>query len=386
MDQTSRPQATALKLGSSVVPKALRTLLRLAAAFSLLLILVALIPSREIYYRAESLLSHFGPLGSTSQHIRGVPSTAFSIVMEAFQDRSLEIEGVPINLDYAVNPSEYVEEHKFSSQVLGEERTYWIYLPPGYQETNERYPTLYLLHGMSQGHRWWAEVARIDRIATSMISSGKIRPTIIVMPNGNRVESNVSTTSLYDDRCSTGLDIVAKWLKAIGDRLEGLSIYHVSCDADFGRFIHDELVEEVDANFRTTDERYLGGFSIGARGALQLALGNDNLFDGAFGLSGNYDFLRQAIRGGNINPQSGMKLFLGSGNQDQRGVYGELSTFLFHKDLLKHETSHLYCTYDGSHSDVSWVTAVPKALEYLLAADYNPHDSQDGDISCRSTP
>ena len=338
-----------------------------AAAY--LLIVASLVPGDQAYYTLSVLLSYAEPAASASAQVRSVPSTAGSILLEAFQSPHLEVEGVSIDLNQAVRPSENVEEGKFHSRVLGEERTYWVYLPPGYEDSDESYPTLYLLHGMSQSHRWWVEVARVDRIATSMIKSGKIRPSIIVMANGNRVESDFSTTSLYDDRCETGLDAVARTLKAVGDRLKGLMIYKISCDADFEKYIVSDVVDEIDASYRTSGERYAGGFSIGGRGALQLALGNEDVFDGAFGLSGSYDYLRKVLRRGDLSPENGMKLFLSTGTKDQRGVYGELNTFLFHKELRRQEIDHVYCKYRGAHGDRTWVAAMPYALRYLLSPE-----------------
>ena len=361
------------------VRRALTVGLRSATAIAILLVAASLVPSDQLYYRIEYLLSGIGPLGSASQHIRSVPSTATSLIFEPFQGHSLEAAGVKIDLNNAVNPTQNVEKGRFRSVALGESRTYWVYLPPGYKDSEERYATLYLLHGMSQDHTWWTQVARIDRIATSMIMSDAIRPLIIVMPNGNRVEQDASTTSLYDDHCETGLDIIARALKALGDRLKGLRIYKISCDGDFEDYIVKEVVREVDARYRTNGERYIGGFSVGGRGALQLALGNGSVFDGVFGLSGNYDFLRKALRDGDIHPKEGLRLFLASGDKDQRGVYGELNTSLFHEELKRNGIEHLYCIYNGTHSDMAWVSAMPEALQYLLATG-----TPDPDRSCRS--
>ena len=346
--------------------RALKSAIHLSTAFAVLLILVSLVPGEDTYYRIERGLSHIGPLGDASQHIRSVPATAISVLMEAFQGRTLEVEGVTINLKFAVNPTESVHRRVFASETLGEERTYWVYLPSGYHDSEVRYPTLYLLHGMSQGPTWWTQVARIDRIVTAMIDSAKIRPLIIVMPNGNRVEHDVSTTSLYDNRCQTGLDVLARSLKALGDRLERARIYKVSCDGNFEDYIVRDVVADVDSTYRTNGERYIGGFSIGGRGALQLALGNVAVFDGAFGVSGNYEFLRRALRRGDIGPEVHTRLFLASGDTDQRGLYGALNTLLFHKDLERLGIDHLYCGYDGTHSNMAWVAAIPAALEYLM--------------------
>jgi enterochelin esterase-like enzyme len=237
---------------------------------------------------------------------------------------------------------------------------------------------------MSQDQRWWTEVARVDRIATAMIESGKIRPLIIAMPNGNRVQADISTTSIYDDHCRTGLDILARVLKAIGDVVKPLRIYKVSCDGNFEAYIANELVQDIDSRYSTNGERYIGGFSTGGRGALQLAFGNDDVFGGAFGLSGNYDYLRSSLRSGEL-PAGDLRLFLASGDNDQRGVYGELGTVLFHRDLAARGMDHRYCIYEGTHSDTVWVSALPGALRYLFASEGNispeGNNAPDGDIA-----
>ena len=159
---------------------------------------------------------------------------------------------------------------------------------------------------------------------------------------------------------------MARALKAVGDRLTRLRIYKVSCDGDFEKYIARDVVGEVDASFRTDGERYVGGFSIGGRGAMQLAIRNPDVFDGAIGLSGNYDFLRGGLRSGEISVAEGARLFLAAGDKDQRGVYGQLNTALFHRELDRQGADHLYCTYDGSHNSRLWVSAIPAALAYLV--------------------
>ena len=358
--------------------------LRTAYAVLLVFVVLSFVPSNEAYYRIERILTYANPLGSASQHVRSIPATASSLFYEIIQNRSLEVEGVNVNFKYAVNPSAEVQERKFESRVLNQERFYSIYLPPGYEDSDESYPSLYLLHGMGQADTWWTEVARIDLIATAMIESGKIEPLIIVMPNGNRNQRDVSTTSLYDNRCETGLDVVARALKAVGDRFSGLQIYRISCETDFEDYIVGDLLREIESNFRANEERFLGGFSIGGRGAMQLALKYQDVFNGAFGLSGNYDFLRKELRQGNISPLNGTKLFLASGNKDQRGIYGELNTFLFHKELGRQGFDHLYCIYEGTHSDMAWVAAMPQALQFMMPGIAAGNVNDDQEQVCKS--
>ena len=77
------------------------------------------------------------------------------------------------------------------------------------------------------------------------------------------------------------------------------------------------------------------------------------------------------MRAGRLDPSDGMKILVGSGVSDQRGVYGDLNTLLFHRQMARSGVEHLYCTYPGTHSDVGWVPTMPLALEFLLANDFD---------------
>jgi enterochelin esterase-like enzyme len=45
------------------------------------------------------------------------------------------------------------EVYTFPSEVLGAEKSCTVYLPDGYDRSQESYPVLYLLHGASGWHR-----------------------------------------------------------------------------------------------------------------------------------------------------------------------------------------------------------------------------------------
>lgn len=60
-----------------------------------------------------------------------------------------------------------------------------IYTPPGYENSKEKYPVLYLLHGMGGDEEAWIALGRTAQIMDNLISQGKAKPMIVVMPNGN---------------------------------------------------------------------------------------------------------------------------------------------------------------------------------------------------------
>jgi enterochelin esterase family protein len=60
-----------------------------------------------------------------------------------------------------------------------------IYTPPGYEDSKEKYPVLYLLHGMGGDEEAWIALGRTAQILDNLIARGKAKPMIVVMPNGN---------------------------------------------------------------------------------------------------------------------------------------------------------------------------------------------------------
>jgi enterochelin esterase family protein len=60
-----------------------------------------------------------------------------------------------------------------------------IYTPPGYEESNDIYPVLYLLHGMGGDEEAWIALGRTSQILDNLIAQGRAKPMIVVMTNGN---------------------------------------------------------------------------------------------------------------------------------------------------------------------------------------------------------
>ncbi|HPR33270.1 MAG TPA: alpha/beta hydrolase-fold protein, partial [Prolixibacteraceae bacterium] len=60
-----------------------------------------------------------------------------------------------------------------------------IYTPPGYGHSRQKYPVLYLLHGMGGDEEAWIALGRTAQILDNLIAQGKAEPMIVVMTNGN---------------------------------------------------------------------------------------------------------------------------------------------------------------------------------------------------------
>jgi len=79
--------------------------------------------------------------------------------------------------------SKVYENGIVKSSILKEDIKFSIYLPAGYENSNRSYPVVYLLHGRTDDHTAWIQFGEMQKIVDEAISSGKIAPAIIVMPD-----------------------------------------------------------------------------------------------------------------------------------------------------------------------------------------------------------
>lgn len=137
-----------------------------------------------------------------------------------------------------------------------------VYLPPGYDESDAAYPSLYLLHGRGDTLSAWQRVAgTLD----ALIADGSIPPMIVVMPDAP-----------WNDRGSWYADSAYA-----GDAASGPGLPVETA-------IVEDLVAHVDGAYRTVADRgarAVGGYSMGGAGAVRLVLAHQAVFSAAIVLS-----------------------------------------------------------------------------------------------------
>lgn len=157
-------------------------------------------------------------------------------------------------------PEGTIEPGKLESPVLGDEMHYYVYLPAGYEESQSRYPVLYLLHGRGENMADWAKVKQdLDR----MIAAGEVPPLIAILPDAPWSHR----ASFYVDSAYTGP-------QSPGRPVETAFV--------------DDLISHVDTTYRTIadrDGRVVAGYSMGGYGALRYVLAHADLFMGGIVLS-----------------------------------------------------------------------------------------------------
>ncbi|MGE5250311.1 MAG: alpha/beta hydrolase, partial [Bacteroidota bacterium] len=208
---------------------------------------------------------------------------------------------------------------------------YLIYLPPCYDEqTDERYPVLYLLHGQTSTDDQWVRLG-IVQAADKLILSGQVPPFIMVFP---------------DDR-----------------------YWNLPPGPTFGKRLVESLIPYIDASYRTLgdcDDRALGGLSRGGGWTIQLGLTHPELF-GALGLHSPAVFKGDASQVAGwmaaIDPDSFPRVWLDIGDRDKEAGYARLFEGLLSEFAVDHE----FHVYSGDHTEAYWSRHVEEYLRWYSA-------------------
>jgi enterochelin esterase-like enzyme len=97
----------------------------------------------------------------------------------------VHVPGVALPWEVGDVPHGEIHHHFYKSQVVGDQRDFYVYTPPGYDARGKQtYPVLYLLHGFSDDATGWTAVGRANVILDNLIAQGKAKPMLVVMTLG----------------------------------------------------------------------------------------------------------------------------------------------------------------------------------------------------------
>ncbi len=80
-------------------------------------------------------------------------------------------------------PHGKIDTINYNSKTVCNNRMYFIYTPPDYSKKN-KYPVLYLLHGIGGDEKEWLNGGHPEVILDNLYAEGKLVPMIVVLPNG----------------------------------------------------------------------------------------------------------------------------------------------------------------------------------------------------------
>jgi enterochelin esterase-like enzyme len=164
-------------------------------------------------------------------------------------------------------PHGQVREQIYYSGQNKAMRRCFVYTPPGYdQDTEKRYPVLYLQHGGGEDETGWSNQGKVNLIMDNMIAEGKAVPFIIVMDNGTwRMPESDRPAPLDTSRRSERPRTWPPQGWANG----------------FMNTLLNDIIPMVDANFRTLDDsqhRAMAGLSMGGMQTRIITLAHPDVF------------------------------------------------------------------------------------------------------------
>ncbi|UCC78735.1 MAG: hypothetical protein JSW64_10685 [Candidatus Zixiibacteriota bacterium] len=265
---------------------------------------------------------------------------ALSLAFVSCSDRELPVD--------AEEPSGLYYVFGFTSQALSNNimedfpvREILVYAPPGYDtyDHRTRYPVLYLLHGYTGDHNYYRGLYGLAETMDDLINSGEIQPMIVVVPDasnnlgGGFYTNSPDTLSGYPGQSFGGL---------------------------YQDFICNEVVDSIDANYKTIahrDFRGIAGHSMGGYGAVKLSMLRNDLFGSVSSMSGPLGF----------NAQFG----------DTPGFHGLLT-------LIPGVFLENNCTPGDAAAYYAIMPAADKPLTsmfFAMAAAFTPHNPDNPDTS-----
>jgi uncharacterized protein len=220
---------------------------------------------------------------------------------------------------------------EYESKTVGTTRKANIYTPPGYSSDN-KYPVLYLLHGIGGDETEWVRFASPTNLFDNLIADGKMVPMIVVMPNG-RAQKN--------------------------DRAEGNVMRSAPAFATFERDLLDDLIPAIETKYSVDsnrEKRAIAGLSMGGGQSFNFGLGNLDKFAwvGPFSAAPNTKPAEELIPDVDKAKRELKLLWISCGNKD--GLI-RISQNV-HKFLKEKEIPHVWHVDGHGHDPQHWSSSL----------------------------
>jgi enterochelin esterase-like enzyme len=224
----------------------------------------------------------------------------------------------------------------YNSPTLNMQRRMLVYTPAGYENSKEKYPVLYLLHGGSIDEEGWTTMGKAHLILDNLIAQGKAKPMIIVMPNG-----------YANQTAAPGEGLVIKNALA-----QGMSFSY----GGFEKSLVSDIIPFIESVYRVIpnkENRAITGLSMGGMHSFNITLNNPDLFSyiGVFsaGVRATTPEFEKQLEA--LKASKPRLYWVGCGVTDPLAYTGTKSLV----DLLKkHNFDFVYRESEGAHTWFTW--------------------------------
>ncbi|MDR0573412.1 MAG: hypothetical protein LBG96_05185 [Tannerella sp.] len=155
-----------------------------------------------------------------------------------------------------------IDTISYPSETVGTIRHALVYTPPCYTG-NEKYPVLYLLHGIGGDEYEWMHGGNPHVILDSLYAENKLTPMVVVMPNGR---------AMKDDRAQGNM--------MTPEKVQAFAVFEQDLLNDLIPFIEKKYSVMADR-----EHRAIAGLSMGGGQSLNFGLGNPDKFAWTGGFS-----------------------------------------------------------------------------------------------------
>ncbi|HEY7723819.1 MAG TPA: alpha/beta hydrolase-fold protein [Anaeromyxobacteraceae bacterium] len=229
-------------------------------------------------------------------------------------------------------------------------RRIWVYLPPGYHQTTDRYPVLYMFDGQNvfDFATSFAGEWKVDETLEALVPAGETSPLLVVA---------------IDHAGSGRIDEYTPWMDA-GDGGGGAA--HLAAIADV-------LVPWVDATYRTLGgpgQTGIGGASLGGLMALYAVYARPDVFGLGLAMSPSIWWASLAVvdfAAGSPRPAARVWMDMGTAEyasaiDDLRAMRDAMVAqgFVLGADLVVVEDP------GAAHNEAAWSRRFPDAARYLF--------------------
>lgn len=241
----------------------------------------------------------------------------------------------------------------YESATLDLTRRMYVYTPPGYEESNDAYPVLYLLHGGGGDEDAWTSLGRANYILDNRIAEGRARPMIIVMTNGNA--NQTASVTDWSDEPDTSQGMFPG-----SDRSEQEIIDSMTA---FPKSLVNDVVPYVEKHFRVisdSNSRAIAGLSMGCLQTQIITMTNPGMFQyiGCFSLGLHFNEPFNVISNSVLIPAYDEHLktmdnelfYVGCGTEDF--VYEGVQTL--RQKFDEHDFDYIYNETGGGHTWSNW--------------------------------
>jgi predicted alpha/beta superfamily hydrolase len=264
-------------------------------------------------------------------------------------------------------PAPTLRRHdRFHANALPGDRDVVVYLPPGYDKGDARYPVLYMHDGQNlfdpktafhPGEYW-----RAGETADALIAAGRLAPLIIVGIYNAGPQRIHEYTPTRDARLGGGLA------------------------AAYGRLIVDDLKPFIDRTYRTRLDAAstgLGGSSLGGLVSLYLGVRYPDVFGAIAALSPSVWWDRRTILSTvrRARPRPALRIWVDMGTAEGRLALDDarlLKATLVGAGWIAGDDLHYAEHEGGSHSEGAWGDRFGPALQWLFPVKEVRSETREG--------